>query len=75
MVVKLTQEQADFLKSFRNYKKLALYHISRWGFGYDLKDGNEKVYVANEETPFTFDEKEKMLNAIINGYEVIFELF
>ena len=73
MVVKLTQEQADFLKSFRNYKKLALYHISRWGFGYDLKDGNEKVYVANEETPFTFDEKEKMLNAIINGYEVIFE--
>ena len=72
-MVKLTQEQADFLKSFRNYKKLALYHISRWGFGYDLKDGNEKVYVANEETPFTFDEKEKMLNAIINGYEVIFE--
>lgn len=73
MVVKLTQEQADFLKSFRNDKKLAFYHIGRWGFGYNLKDGNEKVYVANEEVPFTYDEKEKMLNAVINGYEVIYE--
>ncbi|ALM64951.1 hypothetical protein Phi105_52 [Lactococcus phage 936 group phage Phi10.5] len=73
MVVKLTQEQADYLKSFRNDKKLAFYHIGRWGFGYNLKDGNEKVYVANEEVPFTYDEKEKMLNAVINGYEVIYE--
>ena len=71
MVVKLTQEQADYLESFRNDKKLAFYHIGRWGFGYNLKDGNEKVYVANEEAPFTYDEKEKMLNAVINGYEVI----
>ena len=73
MVVKLTQTQADFLKSFRNDKKLAFYHSGRWGFGYNLKDGNEKVYVANEEAPFTYDEKEKMLNAVINGYEVIYE--
>ena len=71
MVVKLTQEQADFLKSFRNDKKLAFYHIGRWGFGYNLKDGNEKVYGTNVKPPFTCDEKEKMLNAIINGYEVI----
>ena len=70
-MVKLTQEQADFLKSFRNDKKLAFYHIGRWGFGYNLKDGNEKVYVDNEKTPFTLDEKEKMLSAVINGYEVI----
>ena len=75
MVVKLTKEQADYLKSFRNDKKLAFYHIGRWGFGYNLKDGNEKVYVANEEVPFTYDEKEKMLNAIINGYEVIVPKF
>ena len=71
MVVKLTKEQADYLKSFRNDKKLAFYHIGRWGFGYNLKDGNEKVYVANEEVPFTYDEKGKMLDAVINGYEVI----
>lgn len=71
MVVKLTQKQADYLESFRNDKKLAFYHIGRWGFGYNLKDGNEKVYATNEEAPFTYDEKEKMLNAIINGYEVI----
>ena len=75
MVVKLTQEQADYLKSFRNDKKLAFYHIGRWGFGYNLKDGNEKVYVANEEAPFTYDEKGKMLDAVINGYEVIVPKF
>ena len=75
MVVKLTQEQADYLKSFRNDKKLAFYHIGRWGFGYNLKDGNEKVYVANEEVPFTYDEKGKMLDAVINGYEVIVPKF
>ena len=72
-MVKLTQEQDRFIKTFRNDKKLAFYHIGRWGFGYNLKDGNEKVYVANEEVPFTYDEKEKMLNAVINGYEVIYE--
>ena len=75
MVVKLTQEQADYLKSFRNDKKLAFYYIGRWYFGYNLKDGNEKVYVTKEEAPFTYDEKEKMLNAIINGYEVIVPKF
>ena len=74
-MVKLTQEQADYLKSFRNDKKLAFYHIGRWGFGYNLKDGNEKVYVANEEVPFTYDEKGKMLDAVINGYEVIVPKF
>ena len=75
MVVKLTQEQADYLKSFRNDKKLAFCHIGRWGFGYNLKDGNEKVYTTKEEAPFTIDEKEKMLDAIINGYEVIVPKF
>lgn len=75
MVVKLTQEQADYLKSFRNDKKLAFYHIGRWGFGYNLKDGNEKVYATNEEAPFTYDEKEKMLDAVINGYEVVVPTF
>jgi len=74
-VVKLTKEQADYLKSFRNDKKLAFYHIGRWGFGYNLKDGNEKVYVANEEVPFTYDEKGKMLDAVINGYEIIVPKF
>jgi hypothetical protein len=74
-MVELTQEQADYLKSFRNNKKLAFCHIGRWGFGYNLKDGNEKVYGTNVEPPFTCDEKEKMLNALINGYEVIVPKF
>ena len=75
MVVKLTEEQADYIKSFRNDKKLAFCFIGRWGFGYNLKDGNEKVYGTNVKPPFTCDEKEKMLNAIINGYEVIVPKF
>lgn len=71
MVVKLTQKQADYLETFGKDKNLAFCFIGRWGFGYNLKDGNEKVYGTNVEPPFTCDEKEKMLNALINGYEVI----
>jgi len=73
MVVKLTQKQAEYLETFGTDRKKAVYYISRWGFDHYLKDGNGKLYGTNEETPFTLDEKEKMLNAIINGYEVIFE--
>ena len=69
-MVKLTQEQADFLKSF-NDKSRAFYYISSWGWGNFLKNGIGEVYEHGVKTPFTIDEKEKMLNAIINGYEVI----
>ena len=69
-MVKLTQEQADFLKTF-NDKSRAFYYISSWGWGSFLKNGLGEVYEHGVKTPFTIDEKEKMLNAIINGYEVI----
>ena len=69
-MVKLTQEQADFLKTF-NDKSRAFYYISSWGWGNFLKNGIGEVYEHGVKTPFTIDEKEKMLNAIINGYEVI----
>ena len=69
-MVKLTKEQADFLKSF-NDKSQAFYYISSWGWGNFLKNGIGEVYERGVKTPFTIDEKEKMLNAIINGYEVI----
>ena len=70
-MVKLTQEQADFLKTF-NDKSRAFYYISSWGWGNFLRNGIGGVH-EGDKTPFTLDEKEKMLNAIINGYEVIFE--
>ena len=74
MVVKLTQEQADYLKTFGTDKSKAFYYISRWGWNYPLEDGYEKVYETTEEQPFEqFNEKEKMLDAVINGYEVIYE--
>ena len=69
-MVKLTQEQDDFLKTF-NDKSRAFYYISSWGWGDFLKNGIGEVYVSGVKTPFAIDEKEKMLNAIINGYEVI----
>ena len=71
MVVKLTQEQADYLETFdMKHKNKAFYYISSWGWGKYLKDGNKRVYSNDEEKPFDFDEKEKMLNALINGYEI-----
>lgn len=69
-MVKLTQEQADFLKTF-NDKNRAFYYISSWGWGEFLKNGIGEVYASGVKTPFALGEKEKMLNAIINGYEVI----
>ncbi|QGT53224.1 hypothetical protein HYQ15_gp48 [Lactococcus phage CHPC958] len=70
MVVKLTQEQADFLETFREPDE-AVYYISRWGWCYALEDGNGEVYGDSEEKPFKLDEKLKMIEAVINGYEVI----
>ena len=70
MVVKLTQKQADYLETFKE-KERAIHYISRWGWSYPLLDGNGKVYGKSEKEPFKQDEKLKMFEAIINGYEVI----
>lgn len=71
MVVKLTQEQADYLETFDRYdKNKAFYFISSWGWGNSLRDGLGEIYDNDENNPFDFDEKEKMLNALINGYEI-----
>jgi hypothetical protein len=70
MVVKLTQEQADYLETFNGDKSRAFYFISRWGWGYNLSDGKGKTYYYDEKEPFEQIEIEKMLNALINGYEI-----
>ena len=46
MVVKLTQKQAEFLSTFGDFedeenKKRAIYHITRFGWGYNLTDGDD----------------------------------
>ena len=71
-MVKLTKEQDTFIKTFSD-KSLAFHYISSWGWDSWLRNGIGEVYELGAKTPFTLDEKEKMLNAIINGYEVIFE--
>lgn len=70
MVVKLTQKQADYLETFKENER-AIHYISHWGWSYPLLDGNGKVYGKSEKEPFKQDEKLKMFEAIINGYEVI----
>ena len=71
MVVKLTQEQHEFLETFGYKKNKACYYISRWGWGHNLTDGNGKVYDYDEKTPFEQSDIREMLNAVINGYEVL----
>ena len=70
MVVKLTQKQADYLETFQE-KERAIHYISRWSWRYPLLDGDGKVYGKSEKEPFKQEEKLKMFEAIINGYEVI----
>lgn len=70
MKIKLTQKQHDFIQTFGSLenetnKKRALYHISRWGFGYPLQDGNNKMVGY-----FNISEQLKMIEAVINGYEI-----
>ena len=71
MVVKLTQKQAEFLGTFgsledEDNKRKALYHITRFGWGYNLTDGYDCKSGA-----FVKSDKLKMVEAVINGYEVI----
>lgn len=71
MVVKLTQEQADYLETFGDFedeynKRKVLYHITRFGWGYNLTDGDDYKSGA-----FVKSDKLKMVEAVINGYEVI----
>lgn len=73
-MVELTQEQADYLKTFVCNDR-AFHYISRYGWNHYLKDGNGKCYEKGEKEPFTLDEKGKMLDAVINGYEVIVPKF
>ena len=71
MVVKLTQKQAEFLSTFGDFedeenKRKALYHITRFGWGYNLTDGDDLKSGAFENS-----DKLKMVEAVINGYELI----
>ena len=73
MVVKLTQTQAEFLGTFgsledEDNKRKALYHITRFGWGYNLTDGDDC-----ESRAFEKSDKLKMVEAVVNGYEVIYE--
>ena len=70
-MVELTQKQAEFLGTFgsledEDNKRKALYHITRFGWGYNLTDGDDLKSGAFENS-----DKLKMVEAVINGYELI----
>ena len=75
MVIKLTQKQNYFIKTFNGDKIKAIHYVSRWGFGYLLKNGHGKTYNTNREAPFGIGEKEMIIKALIDGYEVIVPKF
>lgn len=86
-LIKLTQEQHEFIQTFVSGnrtdlclldKQKAIHNISRWGFGFSLNDGNGKKYSflkpdgeTSLQAPFNQNERFKIIDAIINGYEVI----
>ena len=70
-MVELTQEQANYLETFGNLedeinKKRSLCHITRFGYGYNWIGG-----VKYPSSAFECYEQSKMVEAVINGYEVI----
>lgn len=72
-MVELTQEQDRFIKTFGIDKSKAIFYISRWGWSCPLEDGHKNIYEKTEEKPFQQSEQLKMVEAVINGYEVIYE--
>ena len=68
--VMITKRQAKFIESFGSNTKKAMYYIARTGWGYAPTDGHGNV--DDNESPegwtFEVDEKEKMVQALLNGY-------
>ena len=58
MVVKLTQEQADYLKTFVCNDR-AFHYISRYGWNHYLKDGNGNVMKKEKKNHLLLMKKEK----------------
>lgn len=70
--VSITKRQAEFIESFNRDKQKGMFYIARVGWSYAPTDGNGVSYDYNSEEGWAFEnnEKEKMMQALLNGYIV-----
>ena len=72
--VKVSEEEAKFLKTFNfRYESdvtIALYHVSRTGWGYYLTD-NDGIELKDLTKGFRdIENRKRLIKAILDGYEV-----
>ena len=71
--VKVSEEEAKFLETFdfncESDVTTALFHVSRTGWGYYLKDNNGRDLKDLSEG-FELENRKRLINAILDGYEI-----
>lgn len=72
--VKVSEEEAKFLETFdfncENDVTTALYHVSRTGWGYYLRD-NDGIELKDLSEGFReLENRKRLIKAILDGYEV-----
>lgn len=72
--VTVSEEEAKFLKTFDfnlgSDVTTALYHVSRVGWGYYLKDNDGIELKDLSEEFFELENRKRLIRAILDGYEV-----
>ena len=72
--VKVSEEEAKFLETFdfncESDVTTALYHVSRVGYGYYLKDNNDIELKDLSEEFRELENRKRLIKAILDGYEV-----
>lgn len=71
--VKVSEEEAKFLETFdfncESDVTTALFHVSRTGWGYYLKDNNG-IDLKDLTEGFGLENRKRLIKAILDGYEV-----
>ena len=73
-------EKVEIGESLPLWASHAIYNISRFGYGFGIKDGNGEEVSSHYENPdhyeeFNHDSKTLLISAVINGYTVKQEEF
>ena len=72
--VKVSEEEAKFLETFDFNCEIdvttALYHVSRTGFGYYLRDNDDIELKDLSEGFRELENRKRLIKAILDGYEV-----
>lgn len=72
--VKVSEEEAKFLETFdfncKSDVTTALYHVSRTGWGYYLRDNNGIDLKDLSEGFMELENRKRLIKAILDGYEI-----